>query len=48
MTYNVKQCLLAVVAKQRHILPNDVIFQKQKCLNKRRRIDDCVREVSLK
>jgi len=28
MTYNAKQGLLAVVAKQRRILPNDVIFRK--------------------
>jgi len=45
MTYNVKQGLLAVVAKKRRMLPNDVILQK--CLNERRRIDDCLREVSL-
>jgi len=36
-----KQGLLAVVAKLRCMLPNDVIFgKKHKCLNKRRRIDE--------
>jgi len=30
MTYNAKQGLLAVVAKQRRMLPNDVIFRKTK------------------
>jgi len=39
---------MTVVAKQRRMLPNDVIFRKQQCLNKRRRIDDHLREVSLK
>jgi len=28
--YNAKQGLQAVVAKQRHMLPNDVIFRKKK------------------
>jgi len=44
MTFNTKQGLLAVVAKQRRMLPNDVIFWKTKkqCFNKRRRIDDCL------
>jgi len=28
MTYNAKQGLVAVVAKQHQMLPNDVIFQK--------------------
>ena len=44
MTYYEKQCGHAMVAKQRRLLPNDVIFQKkQNCLNKRR-IDDFLRE----
>jgi len=30
MTYNVNQGLLAVVAKQHRLLPNDVIFRKNK------------------
>jgi len=30
MTYYAKQGLLAVVAKQRRLLPNDVIFRKTK------------------
>jgi len=30
MMYNAKQGLLAVVAKQRRLLPNDVIFWKNK------------------
>jgi len=47
MTYNAKQDLLAVVANQRHLLPNDVIFRKAKYLNIRR-IDDCLREALLK
>ena len=44
MTYNEKQGLLTVVAKQLRVLPNDVTFQKkQNYLNKRRRSDDCLR-----
>ena len=30
MTYNAKQCLQVVVAKQRRMLPNDVMFRKTK------------------
>jgi len=32
MTYNVKQYLMAVVAKQRRMLPNDVILRKTKMI----------------
>jgi len=35
--YNAKQGLQAVVAKQRHMLPNDVIFRKKRKRNKKRR-----------
>ena len=38
---NAKQGLQAVVAKQRHMLPNDIIFRKK-------RVDDGFLEFSLK
>ena len=48
MKYNRKQSLQAVVAKQRRMLSKDVILRKTKQKNKRRRIDDYLREVSSK
>ena len=37
MTYNAKQGLRAVVAKQRRMLPNDVIFQKTKMFKEKKK-----------
>ena len=48
MMYNAKQDVQAVVARQCRMLPIDVMFRKTKYLYKRRWIDDCLPEVSLK